>query len=333
MRILFWGTPEFAVPALRALLGEGHDVVGVVTQPDRPRGRSRSVLDPSPVKQVAVKEGIPVLQPERPRGEEFLAQLAALDAELSVVVAYGHILPKAVIDLPPQGTLNIHASVLPALRGAGPIQAAILQGHTETGVSIMRMVPALDAGPVLHVLRSPLPDDITYGELHDHLAELGALAIVQALALMEADVGQELAQDDTAATYAPKIDRASTVIDFAPPAAQVARTIRAFDPRPGAHTTRAGVAVKCFGARVVAFDDASLQDDALRASLPGTIRAIDREGMVVRCGAGAVRIAEVHPEGKSRRSADEWARGRGVTIGDRLGERPLLPPDERPARG
>lgn len=323
MRILFWGTPEFAVPALRALLGEGHDVVGVVTQPDRPRGRSRSALDPSPVKQVALEEGLPVLQPERPRGDEFLAQIAALEPALSVVVAYGHILPKAVIDLPAHGTLNIHASILPVLRGAAPIQAAILQGHEETGVSIMRMVPALDAGPVMHVLRTPIPDDSTYGELHDHLAELGALAIVQALALMEADAAQELAQDDSIATYAPKIDRASTHIDFSVPAVQVARTIRAFDPRPGAHTTLGASTVKCYGARVVVTTDAALQDDALRASLPGTVRIIDRDGMVVRCGAGAIRIAEVHPEGKSRRTPEEWARGRGVTIGDRLGERPL----------
>jgi methionyl-tRNA formyltransferase len=320
MRILFWGTPDFAVPPLRALLGEGHDVVGVVTQPDRPRGRSRSQCDPSPVKQVALEEGLPVLQPERPRGEAFLAELAALEPTLSVVVAYGHILPRAVIDAPPLGTLNIHASLLPALRGAAPIQAAILEGHRETGISIMRMVPALDAGPVLHVLRTPILDDLTYGELHDQLAELGALAIVQALALLEAGAAREVPQDDAQATYAAKIDRHAARLDFSRDATRVARHVRAFDPRPGAHTTLHGAAVKCFGARVLAPDDAALTDAALAASRPGTIRAIDGDGLVVRCGDGAVRIAEVQPAGKARISALAWERGRGVRPGDRFDE-------------
>ncbi len=318
MRILFWGTPDFAVPPLRALLGEGHDVVGVVTQPDRPRGRSRSQLDPSPVKVVAIEEGLPVLQPERPRGDAFLEAMRALDAELSVVVAYGHILPKAVIDAPPRGTLNIHASLLPALRGAAPIQAAILEGHAETGVTIMRMVPALDAGPMLHVVRTSLTDELTYGELHDQLAELGALAIVQALALLELGAAREVAQDDARATYAGKIDRDTTRLDFTRDAAHVARVIRAFDPRPGAHTTLRGAAVKCFGGRVRAARDADLHDEALRASRPGTIRAIDGEGLVVRCGEGAVRVAEVQPAGKARMAPLAWQRGRGVQVGDRF---------------
>ena len=149
MRILFWGTPDFAVPPLRALLGEGHDVIGVVTRADVPRGRSRSLLDPSSVKVVALAEGIPVLQPDKPKGDEFLAEMRALEPDVSVVVAYGRILPQAVIDLPTLGTLNIHGSILPALRGAAPLQAAILQGLEETGVTIMQMVYALDAGPML----------------------------------------------------------------------------------------------------------------------------------------------------------------------------------------
>ena len=185
MKVLFWGTPDFAVPPLRALLGEGFDVVGVVTQPDKPRGRSRSQLDPSPVKQVALEEGLPVLQPERPRGEEFLAAMRALEPDLSVVVAYGCILPKAVIDLPPMGTLNIHGSILPALRGAAPIQAAIRDGLAETGVTIMQMVPALDAGPVILAARTPILDDETAGELTLRLSELGAGALIEALALMD----------------------------------------------------------------------------------------------------------------------------------------------------
>jgi methionyl-tRNA formyltransferase len=320
MRILFWGTPEFAVPPLRALLGEGHDVIGVVTQPDRPRGRSRSQLDPSPVKVVALEEGVPVLQPEKPRGEAFMAELAALEPDISVVVAYGHILPKAVIDAPPLGTLNIHASLLPALRGAAPIQASILEGHDETGVTIMRMVPALDAGPMLHVLRTPIHPELTYGELHDQLSELGAVAIVQALALLSVDAARDVAQDDSEATYAAKIHRDSARLDFSRSATQVSRVIRAFDPRPGAHTTLRGAAVKCFGVRVRAASDAELTDEALRASRPGTIRAIDAEGMVVRCGEGAVRVSEVQPAGKGRMAPLDWHRGRGVQIGDRFDE-------------
>lgn len=320
MRILFWGTPEFAVPPLRALLGEGHDVVGVVTQPDRPRGRSRTQLDPSPVKVVALEEGVPMLQPEKPRGEAFLAEMAALEPDISVVVAYGHILPKVVIDAPPHGTLNIHASLLPALRGAAPIQASILEGHTETGITIMRMVPALDAGPMLHVLRTPIHPDLTYGELHDQLSELGAVAIVQALALLSVNAARDVVQDDTQATYAAKIHRESARLDFSQPATQVSRVVRAFDPRPGAHTTLHGASVKCFGVRVRAVTDAELMDDALRASRPGTIRTIDAEGLVVRCGDGAVRIATVQPAGKARMAPLDWLRGRGVQVGDRFDE-------------
>ncbi|MBU6366219.1 MAG: methionyl-tRNA formyltransferase [Gemmatimonadetes bacterium] len=322
MRILFWGTPDFAVPALRALQGEGHEVISVVTQPDRPRGRSRSQRDPSPVKAAAVREGIPVLQPETPRDEAFRDAMRSLAPDLSVVVAYGHILPKAVIDLPRWGTLNIHASLLPALRGAAPIQAAILAGHAETGVTIMQMVPALDAGDMLHVLRTPVEPDETYGELHDRLAELGALAIVQALALLEAGVARPVAQDAALATYAPKITRAMAQADFAQPAAQLARVVRAFDPRPGAFTAHRGAAVKLFGAQVVGDGTDGALDEPSASAPPGTVCRVDDQGMVVRCGTGAVRVAEVHPAGQGRMPALAWLRGRGVAVGDRLGETP-----------
>ena len=178
MRVLFWGTPEFAAPPLRALLGEGFDVVGVVTQPDKPVGRSRSTMQPSPIKQIAVAERIPVLQPQRPRGLN-VAELRALAPDISVVVAYGHILPREVIDLPALGTLNIHASLLPAFRGAAPIRAAIREGCVETGVTIMRMVPALDAGPIVLSTSTQIFDDETAGELAPRLSELGAGALIR----------------------------------------------------------------------------------------------------------------------------------------------------------
>lgn len=318
MRILFWGTPDFAVPPLRALLGEGHDVVGVVTQPDKPRGRSRTQLDPSPVKRVALEEGLPVLQPEKPRGEAFEAEMRALEPDISVVVAYGRILPKSVIDLPPRGTLNIHASLLPELRGAAPIQASILQGMPETGITIMHMVPALDAGDMLHVLRTPISNELTYGELHDTLAEMGALAIVQALALIEAGVSRAVPQDDALSSYAPKIDRDMARLDFSKSATEVSRATRAFDPKPGAFAALREQDVKLFGARLVGDGSDTELDDPTRSSPPGTVRLIDDDGLLVRCGEGAVRFADVQPSGKPRMTAMAWGRGRGAQAGDQF---------------
>lgn len=309
MRVLFWGTPEFATAPLRALLGEGFDVVAVVTQPDKPVGRSRSTLRPSPVKEVALAESIPALQPEKPKGDEFIASLRALEPDLSVVVAYGHILPKAVIDLPPRGTLNIHASLLPALRGAAPIQAAIREGHAETGVTIMQMVPALDAGPMLLKARTPILEDETAGELALRLSELGAMALIEALALIELGLAKPEEQDESAATYAAKLTRESARVDWSSPAHEVGRHIRAYDPKPGAWGRLRDTEVKLFGARV-----------APRGATqgPGQVLAIDGVGMLVACGGGAVRITAVQPAGKRRLSPAEWANGRGVAVGDRF---------------
>lgn len=309
MRVLFWGTPDFATPALRALLGEGLDVVGVVTQPDRPRGRHRNTLVAPPVKQVATAEDIPVLQPERPRGDAFVHQVRDLAPDISVVVAYGHILPQDVIDLPALGTLNIHASLLPRWRGAAPIEAAILAGDGETGVSIMRMVSRLDAGPV--VLRAPTPilDDETGGELRLRLSELGALAIVEALALVALGGAEGEAQDEARATYAGKVGRAMARIDWARPAVEVQRVIRAFDPQPGGFATLRDTEVKLFGARVSA--------DAVGD--PGHVLDIDEHGMLVACGTGGLRIGYAQPAGKRRLAALDWAQGRGIAVGDVLG--------------
>lgn len=310
MRILFWGTPDFATPPLAALLGEGFDVVGVVTQPDRPQGRSRSTLVPSPVKRLAASEGLPVLQPERPRGEAFEAELRSLAPDLSVVVAYGHILPASVVDLPRHGTINIHASLLPRWRGAAPIQAALLAGDAETGVSIMRMVAKMDAGPVIVQSRVPIPADETYGELQLRLSEIGALALIESLALLELGSAVERPQDESLVTFAHKIGRDDARLDWTRPAIEVARHIRAFDPRPGAFATLGDAEVKLFGAHA---------DGAPVAGAPGTVLALTARGMTVACGDGAVRIADVQQSGKRRMSAAEWARGSGVTTLTRLG--------------
>jgi methionyl-tRNA formyltransferase len=262
------------------------------------------------VKRLALEEGLTVLQPDRPRGEEFIAQLRELEPDLSVVVAYGHILPTAVIDLPRLGTINIHASLLPKLRGAAPIQAAIRDGHTETGVTIMRMVQALDAGPSILQVRTPIPEDETFGELRLRLAEMGALALIEALALIDLGQATETPQDDALATYAPKVDRSMTRIDWASDAMTVSRIIRAYDPYPGARTTLRGGDLKLFGARRA--------DGAGREGAAGEVLSIDGTGMVVACGDGAVQVANVHPSGKRRLTPREWAAGRGIAVGERL---------------
>ena len=308
MRVLFWGTPDFAMTPLRALLGEGHDVVGVVTQPDRPRGRSRSLLVPSPVKQIALEEGIPVLQPEKPRGGEFIDALRQLAPDISVVVAYGRLLPADVIAAPARGTINIHASLLPLLRGAAPIEAAILAGHAETGVTIMRMVVALDAGPMLLRVRTPIGPDETSGDLRARLSEMGAEALIEALALIATDQATEEPQDETRATHVPLIARESARVDWALDALAVSRLVRAYDPRPGAFTSRDEVEVKLFAGRLGA-----------GAGPPGAVLAIDGDGMDVACGTGAVRIGGVLPAGRKRLTPREWAAGRGVAVGDVLG--------------
>ena len=309
MRVLFWGTPEFATAPLRALIGEGFDVVGVVTQPDRPVGRSRSTVQASPVKLVAIAEDIHVLQPERPRGDAFLAEMAALSPDVNVVVAYGHILPRAVIDLPPLGTLNIHASLLPALRGAAPIQAAIRDGLTETGVTIMQMVPALDAGPILHTARTGILEDETSLELSLRLSELGANALVEALALIELGAAVPQPQDESRATYAGKLTRESAQVDWTRSAYEVSRHVRAYDPKPGAWSSVNGAEVKLFGARLAPRGTAHVAGDVI---------AVDEVGLLVACGSGAVRIMAVQPAGKRRFAPIEWARGRGIAAGERF---------------
>jgi len=226
-------------------------------------------------------------------------------------VAYGHILPQTVIDIPALGTLNIHASLLPVLRGAAPIQAAIRRGFTETGVTIMRMVPALDAGPVILQASVPILDDETYGELQLRLAELGAVAMIEALALISIGEAGETPQDSALATFAPKVTRDDARIDWTMHAADTARLIRAFDPRPGAFTTVNGADVKMYGPRAA---DSIAHGDA--QSEPGTVLAVD-DGLVIACGSGALRIEEVQPAGRSRMSSVQWARERGLGDGDR----------------
>jgi methionyl-tRNA formyltransferase len=313
VRVLFWGTPEFAAPSLRALVGEGFEVVGVVTRPAKPVGRSRSKLQEPPIKLIAEDEGLPVLQPAAPRGPEFLESIRALSPDVSVVVAYGHILPKPAIDVPTVGTLNVHASLLPKLRGAAPIQAAIREGHDRTGVTVMRVVPALDAGPIIHQVATPIVEDETYGELALRLSELGALALVEALSLLAVGEATETEQEESRATYAAKVDREAARVNWMLDATVVSRIVRAYDPRPGAFTRLRGADVKLFGARPATGGSGS-------GHVPGEVVEIAGGAMTVACGDGtAVRIVAVQPAGKKRMSPEAWARGRGVAVGDVLG--------------
>jgi methionyl-tRNA formyltransferase len=313
MRILFWGTPDFAVPSLRALLGEAHDVVGVVTQPDRPAGRGRA-LRPSPVKLQAQEEGLPVLQPERARGAGFMAAIRDLQPDLSVVVAYGQILSREVLDVPALGSINVHASLLPELRGAAPINWAIKLGHVETGITIMRMVEQMDAGPILHQVPEPIGPEETGSELWTRLSEIGAAALVEALMLLDAGAIVEVAQDDSKATFAPRLDRDSVHVDWHGNALAVERHIRAMDAIPGAWTEHRGDALKVFRPHAL--------PDQLHDAEPGTVLRASgsdvAEGMCVACGTGAVLVREVKPAGRRRMVTAEWVRGRGVEAGERL---------------
>ncbi len=306
MRVLFFGTPDFAVPSLRALVGEGFDIASVVTRPDRPTGRHRSHASASAVKTAALAEDLPVLQPERPSAPEFLAAVQALAPEISIVAAYGHILPQSLLDVPRLGSVNVHASLLPALRGAAPIQRAILGGYAETGITIMQMDAGMDTGPMLHQVATPIAPDETGGELTLRLAELGAEALVEALTLLEETGLEPKPQDHARATMAPKIKREEERVDWNLPADVVARQIRAFDPKPGAWTTCRAKELKLFGGRA---DGPSGE--------PGRVLEAG-DVLLIACGTGAVTATEVQPAGRARMAARAFVNGRGVAAGDRL---------------
>ena len=312
MRIVFFGTPAFAVPALQTLLASGFPVVGVVTQPDRPQGRSRSTLVPPPVKTVAEAAGLPVLQPERPVGDLFLAALRHLSPDIAIVVAYGHILRPEVLALPPRGMLNVHASLLPALRGAAPIPWAILNGLGTTGVSLMQMDTGMDTGAVLSREATAIGRWETAGQLTDRLAGLGALLLTAVLPRVESGEATPNPQDAATATYAPKIQRADARLDWNAPAEQLSRRIRAFDPAPGAWAELDGAEVKLFGACAV---PTTVETDC--SATPGTVLATDPV-LVIATGDGAIAVEEIQPAGKRRMPVAAWAHGRGAAPGLRL---------------
>ncbi len=312
------GTPELAAHILERLVaatgenfpaaGENFKVVGVVTRPDQPRGRGQKA-QPSEVAVVAAHYGIPTLKPTKIRTAEFLAELKAFEPDLLVVAAYGRILPNEVLDAPRIMPINVHASLLPRHRGAAPTEGAILAGDRETGVTIMRVSEQMDAGAMLHVRRIAIAEDETTGSLKHKLANLGAEALLEALAKLQRGELTETPQDESLATYTKIITKADALIDWRLPARQIERMTRAHDPWPVARTIFAGSDLMIYRARVVPSDN-----DAEA----GTIVSIGANP-IVKCGEGALELLEVQAPGRKRMRAGDWARGRRLAIGDKLG--------------
>lgn len=305
MNVIFAGTPEFARQALAAILAAGHQVVLVLTQPDRQSGRGMK-LTPSPVKLEAEKHGIPVYQPEKLKDPATHEPLRAAAADVMVVAAYGLILPQAVLDIPARGCLNIHASLLPRWRGAAPIQRAIEAGDLETGIGIMQMEAGLDTGPVLLEKRLPIDASDTGASLHDKLAALGAQAIVEALAQL--DGLKPVSQPVQGVTYAHKLSKEDARLDWTLAADVLARKIRAFNPVPGAWTWLNGEPLKIWQAEVVS-----------DKGLPGEVKRADKGGIIIACGAGALRLTELQKAGAKRMDAAAFLAGTELSPGTILG--------------
>lgn len=356
MRLAFWGTPAFAVWSLRELARADCEVVAAITQPDRPFGRGRRLRSPA-VKDAALELGIPVLQPTSPRENGFTETLTGLDLDLSVVVAYGHLIPEAQLEVPRFGSINLHASLLPALRGAAPVAWAIARGYAETGVSVMRMVGEMDAGAVISKATVEIGENETARELSTRLSRLGAGLLAETVAAFEHGGVRECAQDHSKATFAPKVTRTLARIDWSRPASEVSRMMRAMDDKPGAWSELSAEPVKLFSPTVIepvtvdpvlgaaavgrsgeragkaagghgpalapqgsAEGPAAVRvESEMARALPGTvIRADQREGLVVACGGGSVAVGQVQPAGKRRMDARSWIGGRGVRKGERF---------------
>jgi methionyl-tRNA formyltransferase len=293
-RVLFAGTPEFALASLRAIVGSGLRPVAALTQPDRPSGRGRR-MTPSPVKSYCRDEGIEVLQPETLRDDAVVAELAALSPDLIIVAAYGLILPQNVLDLPRRDCINVHASLLPRWRGAAPIQAAILNGDRETGISLMSMTAGLDCGPVYASESLEIDEEETAGELHDRLADLGGRLLIRCLpAILDGEL-EPIEQDESLAIYAPKIDKRDAVMDWRRSSKELHRLVRAYNPVPGAWFEFGGERIKCWEAR----------QNGNRAGGPGEVLSADRSGLTVACGEGALDLLSVQRPGKRRISGAE----------------------------
>lgn len=310
LRIVFAGTPDFAARHLSALINSQHEVVGVYSMPDRPAGRGKK-LKASEVKTLALEHSLPVFQPDTFKSEEAQAELATLNADVMIVVAYGLLLPKAVLDTPKMGCLNVHGSILPRWRGAAPIQRALWAGDAETGVTIMQMDEGLDTGDMLHIATCPITAQDTSASLYDKLAELGPAALLDTLNLLLTHSAKPEKQNDDLANYAKKLSKEEANIDWTMPATQIERNIRAFNPWPVCFTSMQAQTVKIWQATVI--------DEQGEA---GTVLRSDKHGVVIACGEHALAITQLQPQGKKPMSAQDFLNGRAewVTAGTKVGQ-------------
>lgn len=309
MKILFMGTPDFAVFTLRALIGAGHEICAVVTQPDKPRGRGYA-MTPPPVKVCAAEAGIPVLQPATLRDESVAAELAGYAPQVIVVVAYGKILPKNILDLPPYGCINLHGSLLPEYRGAAPMQRAILDGKPVTGVTTMYMAEGMDTGDMLLRREISIEESDNFEDIHDKLGKIGAVLMLETLEKLEAGTLTPVPQDDSLATYAAKITKDDCLVCFDTDARTVHNRIRGLSPIPLAFThTPDGKLLKLVSARIAEEDQAH--------DTPGEILSLE-DGITVACRTGSVTVTGVLPEGKGRMNACDYVRGRRLSVHDIL---------------
>ncbi|UCF58194.1 MAG: methionyl-tRNA formyltransferase [Deltaproteobacteria bacterium] len=310
-RLIFMGTPGFAIPALKALIDRGYEILTVVTQPDRPKGRGRRLAAP-PVKELAVAHRIKVLQPEKASDDQFCDLIRKMDPDLIIVVAFGQILKKNFLAIPKWGVINIHASLLPKYRGAAPIQWAILNNESKTGLTVMRMDEGLDTGPILFQTELAILKDETAGQLHDRLSLLAGDMIVKTLTDMGNSHVKEVLQDDSLATYASKIERSDSLIDWNQTANKISCLIRALDPRPGAYTLLDGKEIKLFSSTVL--DEGGLD------GVPGRVVRHTEEGIHVEAGQGIIGIREIQYPGKKRLSIADFLRGFSLSEGTILGK-------------
>jgi methionyl-tRNA formyltransferase len=310
LRLVFFGTPEFAVPSLERLFASVHPVVGVVTQPDRPRGRGQHVTE-SPVKQLARARGVPVVQPERMKDEAFLATLRGWQADLGVVAAYGRILPAAVLEAPPLGLINVHASLLPRHRGAAPVHRAVIAGDAVTGVSIMRVVQALDAGAVFATVARPIGPDDTSTEVELDLAHLGADLLLRVIEDIAAARAVETPQDDAGATYAHRLQKDEGLIDWRTSARALHNLVRGLQPWPLTWSTIAG-------RRLIVLRTRLAHAPAGAATGPGTVIAVTKDAVQVQAGDGPIDLLVVQPEGRRPMPARDFAAGHRLAAGARF---------------
>lgn len=309
MKVVFMGTPDFSVPTLEKIIEAGHEVIGVVTQPDKAKGRGKKVLF-SPVKEKALEHNLPVYQPRRAREPEFIEEMRALNPDVMVVVAFGQILPKAILDIPKYGCVNVHASLLPKYRGAAPIQWAVINGETVSGVTTMQMDVGLDTGDMLLKAEVPLAEDETGGSLFDKLSTLGGELLIETLGKIEAgDIHPEKQDDSQAGEYARTLDKALGKVDFSMSAVSIERLIRGLNPWPSAYTYYNGKTMKLWKAEIVPGTDET----------PGQIIFVDKQSFTVQTGEGGLRIMELQMEGKKRMDAGAFLRGCSLSVGEMLG--------------